>query len=211
MQVFHNHQLVVFAIPKTASTALEAALAPHASVVVQSPPSQRHMNWGAYTSSWAPMLQKAFDVQFEGMAVVREPVERLRSWYRYRATEQFAGTDLSSQGMSFDDFIAATMDKTPPRVARIGAQDKFCMSLTGVVQIKHLFDFAQMPLAIAWLSERLGREIAMDWRNVSPEIDTPLDPSLLERLREARAREFSLYAKVAEAGHLVSDGKRLRF
>lgn len=204
MLVFHTHNLIVFAIPKTGSTALEAALAPHASVVVRSPPAQRHMNWGVYSKSWAPVIRQAFGCTPEGVAILREPVERLRSWYRYRSSPQFAGTDLSCAGIGFDGFIEASLAADPPPFARVGSQDKFVMSPSGEIQIHHLFDHAQMPLALDWLSARLCRKISLDRRNPSPNRPTPLDAGLLERLQSARAREFDLHARVAERGHLVS-------
>lgn len=204
MLVFHNQNLVVFAIPKTGSSALEAALSPHASLVVQSPPSQRHMNWGAYSAAWAPVIKRAFDCVPDGVAVMRDPVDRLRSWYRYRRLAQFDGTDWSSAGLDFNAFIDASLSETPPRVARIGQQDLFTMAHTNKVQVRHLFDYAQMQTAVDWLSTRLERPIKLAQKNVSPVEVAELDPALLQRLRKARAREFALYDRVAEQGHLVT-------
>ncbi|MDD9719038.1 hypothetical protein PVW48_19975 [Dinoroseobacter sp. PD6] len=202
MLVFHNKRLVIFAVPKTGSTALEDALGPHASLAIQSPPSQRHMNWGAYAAQWQPVLKRIYGIRPEGMAVLREPVARLRSWYRYRAQAQFDGTEWSCAHLDFDRFIAASLAPDPPSCARIGSQDKFVMGDTGQVQIAHLFDYAQMPVMLDWLSARLGREVALAARNRSPGLPAPLDPELEARLRAARAAEFDLYDRVAALGHL---------
>lgn len=204
MLVFHTQNLVVFAIPKTGSTALEAALAPQASVVVRAPPAQRHMNWGVYSTTWEPVIRQALGGTPEGFAVLREPVERLRSWYRYRSGPQFDGTDLSCAEVGFDGFVDASLSDDPPPFARVGSQDKFVMSRAGEIQIHHLFDHAQMPLALDWLSARLGRKISLGRRNPSPDRPAPLEAGLLDRLRTARAREFDLHSRVASRGHLVS-------
>lgn len=202
MLVFHNQKLVVFAVPKTGSTALEAALLPHASLAVQSPPSQRHMNWGVYAAQWAPTLKRIYDVRPEGMAVLREPIARLRSWYRYRAQPQFADTELSCAHLDFDGFVAASLAPEPPRCARIGSQDKFVMGDTGKIQIAHLFDYARLPEMLDWVSARLGREIRLEAHNRSPGRPAPLDPALEARLRAARSAEFALYDRVAANGYL---------
>lgn len=204
MLVFHSHGLVVFSIPKTGSTALEAALSPHASLVVQAPPEHRHMNRRVFAAQWEDLLTRRYDRRFDSVALLREPVARLRSWYRYRATSAFAETPLSTAEISFDDFIAATLDESPPPHARIGSQDRFVAMPGGGIGITHLFDYAQIERARDWLSDRLRRDLALPRRNVSPARDAPLSSPLRARLELARAAEFALYAQVSEAGHLVT-------
>lgn len=204
MLVFHSHGLVVFSIPKTGSTALEAALLPHASLAVQAPPEHRHMNRRVFAAQWEDMLQDRYARRFDGVALVREPVARLRSWYRYRGSASFAGTPLSTEGMHFEDFIEATLAEDPPPYARIGAQDRFVARPGGGIGITHLFDYAQMDLARDWLAQRLGRALKLPRRNVSPSRAAPLSAPLRARLASARAAEFALYAQVSQAGHLVT-------
>jgi len=42
MLVFSNEKLVFLSVPKTGTTAYEAALAPHAAIVVSNPPELKH-------------------------------------------------------------------------------------------------------------------------------------------------------------------------
>ena len=42
MLVFWKQKLVILSVPKTGTTAIEAALAPHADIVVSHPPEQKH-------------------------------------------------------------------------------------------------------------------------------------------------------------------------
>ena len=56
MLVFWKERLVYLATPKTGSTAIEAALEPLASVVIQRPPVLKHTNVRRYWQSFAPFL-----------------------------------------------------------------------------------------------------------------------------------------------------------
>ncbi|MEM8582048.1 MAG: gamma-glutamyl kinase [Pseudomonadota bacterium] len=202
MLVFHNQALVILSIPKTGNTALESALAPHASLAVLGPPDVRHMPWRVYRNSWVRFLEAQFGRKFETLAVVRDPLDRMRSWYRYRARPQFDGSKMSTAEMSFDAFIDASLQENPPPVARIWTQDKFVSSKVDEVRVTHLFDYAQMDQLVRWLSDKLAREITLSRENVSPSRPTPLSPSLESALRSDRASEFALYTRVAQAGYL---------
>ncbi len=202
MLVFHNQALVILSIPKTGNTALESALASYASLAVLGPPDVRHMPWRVYRNSWVRFLEAQFGRKFETLAVVRDPLDRMRSWYRYRARPQFDGSKMSTAEMSFDAFIEASLQEDPPAFARIWTQDKFVSSKAEEIRVTHLFDYAQMDLLVQWLSEKLKRDIALSRENVSPQKATPLAPRLENALRKARAGEFALYARVAQTGYL---------
>ncbi|MDJ0857972.1 MAG: sulfotransferase family 2 domain-containing protein [Dinoroseobacter sp.] len=202
MLVFHNQSLVILSIPKTGNTALESALAPHASLAVLGPPDVRHMPWRIYRNSWLRFLEAQFGRKFETLAVVRDPLDRMRSWYRYRARQQFDGSTMSTADMSFDEFIEASLQPDPPAFARIWTQDKFVSSKAEQIRVTHLFDYAQMDKLVIWLSERLNRDIELAWENVSPSKPTPLSPAWEKALRDARAGEFALYSQVAQSGYL---------
>ncbi|WP_425093734.1 sulfotransferase family 2 domain-containing protein [Tropicimonas sp. S265A] len=202
MLVFHNQSIVLLGVPKTGTSALEAAVARQASVAIQGPPTLRHMTFNMFQRDWAPVLQRTYNTRFETMAIIREPLERLRSWYRYRALPQFEDTPLSSRGMDFDTFIEQTLQADPPRIGRIGAQDQFVNAPDGRVGVTHLFDYAQLDRACAWLADRLKRDITLPPRNVSPDVPAELSSSLETQVRAVRAAEFALYQRVAQAGHL---------
>lgn len=206
MLVFFKQNLTFFAVPKTGTTALEEALRPHCSIDLRDPPRVRHMNAGAYHRNLAPWLRTTYDVAPETMAILRHPIERLRSWYRYRNADQFAGKPASAQGLSFDAFIAETLKPDPRPVGQIGSQDRFCLSGQDDIRIRHLFTYEQMETAHAFLQDRFGRKIEVPVLNVSPRTDAPLSPALEAELRRARAREFSLYERVAAQGYLETPG-----
>ncbi len=206
MLVFIRHSLAYLATPKTGTTALEAALRPHCSVEVRNPPGLRHMSARRYQRQWAPFLREAHQFHGETMAVLREPVSWLESWYRYRGREQIAGTPRSTAEISFDKFIEGVLAEKPPAYADVGDQNFFATSGEGDVLIDHLFVYEQFDLPLAFLSNRLGRDLKIPKANISPKRKIQLAPDLEAELRSKRAAEFALYDQVASAGHLRANG-----
>lgn len=195
---------MLFAVPKTGSSALESALRPRCSIDLRGPPDVRHTNSGRFAESWGPFLEKRLGANPTSVAILREPVSRLASWYRYRHGRQFQGTENGIKDISFDDFIAASLSDDPPVWARIGSQDRFCLDSHDRPRITDLFTYETLPMAVAFLERKLGGAIDLPQRNVSPKVATPLRADLLAALQERRAREFRFYAQVAEVGHLVT-------
>ena len=92
MLVFWNQGLVFLSVPKTGTTAWEEALAPHASIAVLDPPDLKHAPLYRYNRFFRPMFEKVgAGSRMETIAVVREPVSWLGSWYRFRRRPFMAG------------------------------------------------------------------------------------------------------------------------
>lgn len=202
MLIFLHHRLVFLAVPKTGTTALEDALSAHSSIVLRGPPEVRHMNAGEYHHSWGPFLRETYDMVPHTMAVLREPMDRLRSWYKYRRGSEFAGLQVSTKGISFEKFLEATLADERPAYAQIGSQDRFCLSAKDEPRIRHLFVYEDLGRALEFLEKRLDRKVKLTERNRSPRAWTRVSAELIARVRSQRSREFSLYEKVARSGHL---------
>lgn len=204
MLVLKKARLVFLANPKTATQALRAMLAPHAGATPKDT-GDRHINAGIYARRWAGRIAAEMGCIPETFAVMREPLEHLGSWYRYRQREALRGHENSTHGISFTDFVTARLSDDPPPFARIGRQDRFMGFLSGDPPVNLIFDYARLDLLVLFLSERLGVELALPVRNVSPVVTRDalsLPEDLLARLKEAHAGEFDLYEKVSDLGVL---------
>ena len=84
MLVFWKEKLVLLSVPKTGTTAIEAALAHKASMIVSDPPELKHAPVYRYDRFFRPMFEKACKAEMETFAIMREPVSWLGSWYKYR-------------------------------------------------------------------------------------------------------------------------------
>jgi hypothetical protein len=210
MLVFAQQSLAFIAVPKTGTTAVEMALRRRADIVFTK--RFKHMTAQRFHTRMAPMLDEVYGLRPDRFAVMRDPEEQIRSWYRYRNRKDNHDSDTNAHGLSFDAFVEAVIADDPPAFAGIGSQWGMLTSGRGDLLVHHLFAYETPPVFRAFLNDRFGTEIALKPTNVSPPVEAPLDPGLRRRLHAARAAEFDLYQRLRDAGgHLRADpGERRR-
>lgn len=205
MLVFVDANIVLFAVPKTGSTAYHLALRGKADISLANKAGLKHMTARKFDRDFGPYLAQAHGLHPERVAVMRDPLEQLRSWYRYRQDPKRKGAGNSAAGMSFDDFVLAAIEDTPPPFARVGSQFAFVTDDAGDVRIDHLFAYEKQAVFRRFLEDRLGQKIETKEKNVSPSAATPISPEVEAQLRAARADDFALHAAILAAdGHLVT-------
>ena len=204
MLIFTDKRLAFLAVPKTGTTAVEMALRRKADIVFSK--RRKHITATRFRNKIAPFLKDTFDLRVETVAVMRDPVDQIRSWYKYRKSERQKGKENSTDGMDFDAFVEAVIEKNPPPFADIGSQHGFLCNKRGQLLVHHLFAYEQQDAFLEFLSGRLGSGIELEQKNVSPDAEAVLSTSVLDRLRDARAAEFELYDKLlAREGYLEGE------
>ncbi|MDX2485577.1 MAG: sulfotransferase family 2 domain-containing protein [Pseudodonghicola sp.] len=204
MLVFSAESLVFLAVPKTGTTALEHALRSRADITFSK--QRKHITAQRFHNQIAPFLKRAFALEPERMAVMRDPEDQIRSWYKYRSRERLQDKDAATDTLSFDDFVRDVIRDDPPAHAQIGSQFRFLTSARKQLLVHHLFAYEDQPQILRFLETRFGEPVTLQRKNVSPPAEAPLDPDLRSRLRAARPEEFALYDRLRDAGgHLVSD------
>ena len=191
MLVFWRQGLVFLATPKTASTSIETALSPLAAVVVMRPPQLKHTNAQKYHRHVAPFLGDAKGTSFVTTALMREPLDWLGSWYRYRQREGEVA-EKSTRSISFDDFILAYCQPEQPEFAKVGAQATF-LAPAGLRPVDHIFRYEDMDVFVRFLEKRLNTAITLPQVNVSPQASLTLSVAVKTRLLQDRAADFALY------------------
>lgn len=197
MLVFWDERLVFLAVPKTGTTAIEGALSPRAAVIMRDPPILKHAPLYRYRNLIEPFLLKAGDVDLETLAVVREPVDWLGSWYRYRYRDELVGHQNSTRDVSFDTFVDEYCKGSPAPFANVGSQAKFLSPGQNRAPVTHLFQYEQQDKLLAFLMDRLSTSIELKLLNVSPRLTLELSPATLEKLRRKRADEFEVWESAA--------------
>ena len=201
MLIFFKENLVMFSVPKTGTTSYERALRKHADIILTG--RRKHTNVSFYQRKLGPFLRSAYNLTPESMAVIRNPLEHMRSWYRYRARDELKGRPNSTAGLSFDEFVEASLDDNPPSFAKVGSQQGFLIMAKGQVPVHHLFAYESQPKLRGFLETRFKTELKLKQYNVSPDMPAPISADIEARFRDAREPEFSLYERVQAAdGHL---------
>lgn len=201
MLIFSDRGLAFLATPKTGSTAIELALRGKADVIFRA--RRKHVNATKFRNQIAPFMAKSFGVDLTSVALMRDPVDQLRSWYKYRSRSKQAGEVTSTAGISFDDFIKALMSDDPPPFTQVGSQQGFLLLRDGSLGVDHLFQYERMEVFLEYLEDRLGFPVTPDVKNVSPPIEAPLSADLAEALRAHKPEEFALYDRLSEAGGVL--------
>ena len=196
MLVFFKERLAFLSVPKTGSTAYQVALGDRADIVFRDPPPLKHAPVYRYNRFMRPMFDKVCGVELELMAVMREPVSWLGSWYRYRQRPFMAGKPNSTQGMTFDDFVLAYVRGNRPAFADVGSQFQFMKTQPNGTGITHLFRYEDQPRLQSFLEARLGVKVTLERHNVSPDIPLVLSDEVEAKYRRKCAEEFDLYASI---------------
>ncbi|RMD49716.1 MAG: gamma-glutamyl kinase [Alphaproteobacteria bacterium] len=203
--ILTRHRLAYLAVPKTATHAVEAALAADADVIVRHPPPARHMNLATFERVFRPWMARAGVKELETVAVMREPIDWLYSWFRYRARPQIRGTPQSTEGLDFERFVRGYLSRPRPPFAQVGQQSRFVSGGADRPRVDHLFAYERLEQLAAFLSDRLGREIRFERVNASPpraalRPETLLEPLTLSRLRSELADDIAWHAELLARG-----------
>ncbi|SNS78725.1 gamma-glutamyl kinase [Tropicimonas sediminicola] len=199
MMIFWDARLVLLAVPKTGTQALQAALGAEADMIIRNPPLQKHMPLRWYQRSVLPLFSAEEGMQLETVAVIREPLDWLGSWYRYRRRDSLSGHPNSTIGLSFQEFVTAYLQPSRPPCADVGRQSRFVSTPSQAVGVDHLFAYEHFQELVRFLEGRLGHRIRLGRTNVSPHGELDLPENLAQLAARELKDEVSLHGLAVEA------------
>ncbi|CAN7444130.1 hypothetical protein [Rhizobium sp. LjRoot254] len=205
-------RLVILSQPKTGTTALDHALSPRASIAVNNPPSLKHMPYHKFMAYVAPWLQAQTGLErseYEVVSVMREPIDWLGSWYRYRTREKLKEASNKKRrgnytgNVTFDAFVQEVLKPKGERATYAGLGSPYGVALKtdGGIGCDHIFPYEDLSGLYEMIEERSKRPVDLKLMNVSPEGDMTLTDETRERLKTAWQFAFDLH------GSLTRDGK----
>ena len=197
---------VLLSMPKCASTSLTEALAPDAAIVFQGLPRLKHMPCRGFVRNVQPVLERVGHPResYELVSLFREPIAWLDSWYRYRSRPRLRrrGEESYAGDLTFEEFAEGYMagEKDGPVVS--GRPARFLT--TGpdlVVETDRVFALEAPEAWSGWISERMGRPVAVGRSNASSVRSGPDVPDgLRRRLEEHFAPEYEVYERLRATG-----------
>ena len=197
MLISVDKRLAFLAMPKTGTTSIETALEPHCEIRFGRSPKTKHTTMRAFERFMLPYLKSLDAEDTEVFCVIREPVDWLGSWYRYRSRDGLKKAEKVTKAMSFATFVEAYLEKTPPAYAKIRSMSSFVIGRSGKPAVHHMFRYNNLDAVTAFLSGRFKGRLEMPRVNVSPAGETSLPPDLRARLETERPEDFELYADLA--------------
>ncbi len=165
-------------------------------MVISEPPMLKHAPVYRYNRFIRPMFLKVCDTELELMAVMREPISWLGSWYRYRQRPFMQGKPNATFDVSFDEFILAYMKGKKPGFADVGSQLNFMAAQPNGTGITHYFRYENQDRLKDFLEQRLDVTLDLKQENVSPQMDLHLSPEIEQRFKRKFADEFALYDSI---------------
>ncbi|MEP2782115.1 MAG: gamma-glutamyl kinase [Pseudoruegeria sp.] len=193
MLIFHKQKLVLLSVPKTGTTSLQTALESKADIVVKDPPGLKHLSFRGYQRLFEPMLKKHCEGPFETVAVIREPIDWMASWYKYRSRPFLNNSPNSTKSIDFDTFIRAYLSDDVPAYAKIGSQSNFAAAKDGSPGVTHRFRYESMDEICAFLRARLSLDFELPVLNKSPARELSLSSDVETLFRETNSKDFDLW------------------
>jgi hypothetical protein len=213
MIFLYNARLVILSQPKTGTTALEHALSRGASMAVNNPPSMKHISYHKFMTFVAPWLkaQTGLDrADYEVISVMREPVDWLGSWYRYRTREQLKDTDRKKRrgnytgNVTFEAFVQEVLKPKTERAAyaNLGKPCGVALTADGGLGCDRVFPYEDLSGLHEMIEERAKRQIDLKLMNVSPDGDMTLADETRARLKAEWQFAFDLHASLKRDGSI---------
>lgn len=157
-----------------------------------------------YEEYFEPFLKKRSDMDIstlERIAVVREPLDMLASYYKYLrrpGVENASHVDhsRSTYGVSFNAFLEEICQKEDRRYV-VTRPSSFVLDLSKKVGIDLLFSFERLDALAKYLTCKTGQKVEIPRRNVSAQLDIgSVERDLLDRVRNAFKDDFILYEAI---------------
>ena len=182
---------VFLSMPKAGSTAIQKHFSRHAEVLFRQPPGMKHMSAATFENTMAPWFDRFGRPRttYETVCLVRHPVDRAHSWWRYRSRPE-ASDEKSTGDLSFAAFAEQLASGEVP----LGTAWNFVTTMKGEVLVDRIYRYESLADAAGWMAGRLGIEPpAIDRANVSPSRDGDVDPGVRALLEQHYADDVRLW------------------
>lgn len=169
MLYFPQARLAYVAVPKTGGTAIETAFEHLSAVRHDFSPKVMHM-----PASW---IKQKYGHDVEVVGIVREPVDWLKSKYRYLSGEHFLFNDVySTRLMGFDSFLRRVMRGEKAWPEPLSFQSSYLDAADTV------FQYEQFDVFVQYLNSRLGVSVEVPRKNVSPVFDISVGSDMVDAI-----------------------------
>lgn len=194
MLISRRHNFVYLANPKTGTTSIEVSFRQYADFGSVGPSLSKHINYRQFTRMFS-----YFAKNYEIVVCVRDPIESLYSWYRYRQRDSIKIEENRTSNVTFLEFLNAWNEESPPPFAKVSSSVEFILDPDGNIPDISIFKYGEKPSVHDYLARKIGKDIPEKTINVSPK-DGDVD---LNSIRDAVGislpklnRSYDVYNKI---------------
>lgn len=217
MLITLKHRLAFLAVPKTGTTAIEAALKSHASISFNGMAAVKHMRARRFELMMRPYLENLGVDNIQTFAVMRDPIDYLQSWYFFRrriAEANKRRQQNATRLISLEEFLEAFLSEDPPDYASVAMQSSY---LCGAVQVTKkggsaqpmvdlVFAYEKMDALNSFLEGRLRTKVEVERKNTSKREVIEIPAELRARLELRLSGEIGLHKRVLAGEFLPGSG-----
>lgn len=192
MLVSLKKNITFLAMPKTASTSIETALAPHCPIIFGKNPVIKHISYRRYDRFIVPYLDEIGHPSIDTTCLIREPISWLFSWYKYRSRPNIVDPTKSTADMTFDEFAIGYIGDFED-FPSFGRQSQFLADRSGIPSVKYVFRYENMQSYIQFLEGRFSEKFSIGTENVSPIREFELSSYMRSKLEQFLSSEYEIY------------------
>jgi hypothetical protein len=206
MLISFEKKFVFLCNSKCASTSTVAALEPHMNMKMWGRPQFKHIDYRTYKLISSGFKEAGLlSRDTVTVALMRDPLSWIRSWYTYRMRASLKGSDMYTGNVSFNDFILAyTMDQSRPKYAKLRTQCDFLCDEGQQPGVDVIFDLKRTDLFEQFVAERFQTNFSLPKLNKSKtrwkNLDYNLSQEAVSKLNSKLDCDLKLYEKVCAEG-----------
>lgn len=213
MIFLHHARLVILSQPKTGTTALDNALVSRSSIAVSNPPQLKHIQYHKFMTFVAPWIEAQAGLarrDYEVVSVMREPVDWLGSWYRYRSRDALRDAGGKKKkgaytgNVSFEEFVQEVLKPKRERrnFAHLGSPCGVALTAEGAIGCDRIFPYEDLSGLYEMIETRTKKPLEIAKLNISPQGDMTLSDETRAALKQAWSFAFDLHSSLTREGAL---------
>ena len=202
MIIDYQNKIVFLSNTKVASSTMEFVIKENGKRIGSLSGASRlkHLNFSQFLKICDGLNVSAF----ETICAIRHPLDKARSWYKYRSRPDIKNQKNKISGKSFGEFLLECIEQKDQPNDLFGICDSsFVTDMETGRMVDVIYKYDNIEALWKFLGDLYGEDIEVPIKNASPVIELGEYEEHLAQFREAFADEIFWYENVQE-GHQKS-------
>ena len=179
---------------KCASTSIEGVLKKHCELILRGP-KFKHLPIDEFNKYIKPLLETRGFYNFETYCIVRDPIDYVFSWYRYRQRDDLKKSEsIKYTGdVTFDQFIKEACSEDPPPMCPRENQHLFVGFKNGKFKVDNVYTLDDIRSFSKTMNDKFNIDINIPKKNMSPKKDFHLSDESWALFEEYFKNDIQMY------------------